>query len=103
MLLLNIITVLFALSFVYRGIKLFKYTHDLDLTRESIIAMTLSITYVLVCLRALLLIEVGDQIIIQAGLLLNYYLYLGCVTLHMFVGHFVILYLRDKSKNKTGT
>jgi hypothetical protein len=101
MLLFNIIFASLALFFAYRGARLFWVSRKAGQVKESTIALALMLMHCLICIRSLLLIEVGPQKIEQAGLLLNYYMYLGTVTLQMLISDFIIKFVYDRIKTTT--
>lgn len=101
MLLFNIIFALLALFFVFRGAKLFLTTRKYGYVKESVIALALTMLHCLIFARSLVLIEVGPYNIEQAGLVLNYYMYLGSITLQMLISDFIIKFIYGKITNKT--
>jgi hypothetical protein len=103
MMLFNIIFATLALIFAYRGAKLFFFAHRLGLCKESVIGLSLACMHALIFTRSIFLIELGADRIQLAGLLLNYYMYVGTITIQILVSDFIISFVYDRITRKTGS
>lgn len=95
MLLFNIMFCILSIVMVYRGFKVFNLSRKQQRPQESAISMAIVLMHFITAVRSLLIIEVGPHRIEEAGLLLNYYLFLGSITIQLMVSDFILKFLTE--------